>query len=79
MVNTKPVAFISFVGSDSQHDEGRIHQFRERLADDGGQGTLEDNDIFRNARAGMRIGNSGRPILRKITATGMELSLSGSR
>ena len=34
MANTKPVAFISFVASDFQHDEGGIPQFRERLADE---------------------------------------------
>ena len=34
MADTRPVAFLSFVSSDFQHEEGRIAQFRERLADE---------------------------------------------
>ena len=46
MANTKPVAFISFVGSDFQHDEGGIPQFRERLADEVSMHTGEELSIF---------------------------------
>ena len=34
MADINPVAFISFVNSDLQHEAGRIAQFRERLADE---------------------------------------------
>ena len=48
MANTKPVAFISFVGSDFQHDEGGIPQFRERLADEVSMHTREELSIFQD-------------------------------
>ena len=48
MANTKPVAFISFVGSDFQHDEGGIPQFQERLADEVSMHTREELSIFQD-------------------------------
>ena len=46
MANTKSVAFISFVGSDFQHDEGGVLQFRERLADEASMHIGEELSIF---------------------------------
>jgi len=48
MANTKPVAFISFVSSDFQHDEGGVPQFRERLADEVSMHTGEELSIFQD-------------------------------
>lgn len=46
MADTKPVVFISFVNSDFQHEEGRIAQFRERLADEVSMHTGKEISIF---------------------------------
>ena len=48
MPETKPVAFISFVGSDFQHDWERVSQFRERLADEVSLHTGEELSIFQD-------------------------------
>ena len=48
MSDTKPVAFLSFVNSDFQHEEGRIAQFRERLADEVSMHTGKDLSIFQD-------------------------------
>ena len=48
MPDTKPVAFLSFVNSDFQHEEGRIAQFRERLADEVRAHTGKDLSIFQD-------------------------------
>jgi hypothetical protein len=48
MANTKPVAFISFVGSDFHHDGGGVSQFRERLADEVSMHTGEELSIFQD-------------------------------
>ena len=46
MAETKPIAFMSFVSSDFQHEEGRISQFRERLADEVSMHTGRELAIF---------------------------------
>ena len=46
MANTRPVAFINFVASDFQHDEGGVPQFRERLADELNMHIGEELSIF---------------------------------
>ena len=48
MANTKPVAFISFVGSDFQHDEGGVSQFGERLADEVSMHIGQELSIFQD-------------------------------
>ena len=48
MANTKPVAFISFVGSDFQHNEEGVPQFRERLVDEVSMHTGEELSIFQD-------------------------------
>ena len=48
MSDTKPVASLSFVNSDFQHEEGRIAQFRERLADEVSMHTGKDLSIFQD-------------------------------
>ena len=48
MADTKPVAFLSFVNSDFQHEEGRIAQFRERLADEVSMHTGKNLSIFQD-------------------------------
>ncbi|PKB65871.1 MAG: hypothetical protein BZY81_08990 [SAR202 cluster bacterium Io17-Chloro-G4] len=46
MADIKPVAFLSFVNSDFHHEEGRIAQFRERLADEVSMHTGKDLSVF---------------------------------
>ena len=48
MADTKPVAFISFVNSDFQHDEGGVSLFRERLSDEVSMHTGEELSIFQD-------------------------------
>ena len=48
MADTKPVAFLSFVSSDFQHEEGRIAQFRERLTDEVSMHTGKEMSIFQD-------------------------------
>ena len=48
MADTKPVAFLSFVNSDFQHEEGRIARFRERLADEVSMHTGKNLSIFQD-------------------------------
>jgi parallel beta-helix repeat protein len=46
MADAKPVAFLSFVNSDFQHEEGRIAQFRDRLIDEVSMHTGKEMSIF---------------------------------
>ena len=48
MAEVKPVAFMSFVNSDFQHEEGRIAQFRERLIDEVSMHTGKELSIFQD-------------------------------
>ena len=48
MADTKPTAFISFVASDFQHDDERISQFGERLANEVSIHTGGQLDIFQD-------------------------------
>jgi len=48
MADSKPVAFLSFVSSDFQHEEGRIAQFRERLTDEVSMHTGKEMSIFQD-------------------------------
>ena len=48
MAESNPVAFMSFVSSDFQQEEGRITQFRDRLADEVSMHSTEDLLIFQD-------------------------------
>ncbi len=48
MPQSKPLAFLSFVSSDVQHEEGRISQFRERLADEVSMRAGQELTVFQD-------------------------------
>ena len=48
MADSNPVAFMSFVASDFQTDEGRISQFRDRLTDEVSMHSMEELFIFQD-------------------------------
>ena len=48
MAEANPVAFMSFVSSDFQHEEGHISQFRDRLTDEVSMHSLEELFIFQD-------------------------------
>ena len=48
MTETKPAAFMSYVRSDDQYEEGRLTKFRERLSGEVRMHTGEDFPIFQD-------------------------------
>jgi surface antigen len=49
-VNRKPIAFLSYVNLDDQHDQGRLTQFRERLSGEVRMHTGEAFNIFQDRK-----------------------------
>jgi len=54
VADTKPFAFLSFVNSGFQHEDGRIAQFRERLADGVSMHTGHDMSISQDRHDSLR-------------------------
>ena len=58
---------MSIVGSNPTLRRNRIHEGENGgvFVQENGQGTLEDNDIFSNAPAGVAFRRGGNPTLRR--------------